>query len=34
MSGSISLLLAWTVKFARDVYERIWARAGVPLVEL
>ena len=34
MSGSFSLFLAWTVKFARDLYERTWARAGVPPVEL
>ena len=34
MSGSFSLLLAWTVKFAHDLYERTWARAGIPLVEL
>ena len=34
MSGSFSLLLAWTVKFACDLYERAWARAGVPLVEV
>jgi hypothetical protein len=34
MSGSFSLLLAWTLKLARDLYERTWARAGVPLVEL
>ena len=34
MSGSFSLRLAGTVKFARDLYERTGARAGVPLVEL
>ena len=34
MSGSFSLLVAWKVKFALDLYERTWARAGVPLVEL
>ena len=34
MSGSFSLLLAWAVKVARDLYERTWARAGVSLVEL
>jgi hypothetical protein len=34
MSGSSSLLVTWTVKFARDLYERTWARAGVPLVGL
>lgn len=34
MPGSFSLLLAWTVEFARDLYERTWARAGFPLVEL
>ena len=34
MSGSFSLLLAWTVKFARDLYERTWAHAGVPLTVL
>ena len=34
MSGSFSLVLAWMVEFARDPYERTWARAGVPLVEL
>lgn len=34
MSGSSSLLLAWTVKVARDLCERTWARAGVPLVGL
>ncbi len=33
MSGSFRLLLAWTAKFACDLYERAWARAGVPLVE-
>jgi hypothetical protein len=34
MLGSFSLLLAWTVKFAYDLYERTWASAGIPLVEL
>ena len=33
MSGSWSLLLAWAVTFTRDLYERAWVRAGVPLVE-
>jgi hypothetical protein len=33
MSVSFSLLLAWTVKVARDLYERTWARAGVLLLE-
>ena len=33
MSGSFSLLLAWTVTLACDLYERTWARAGVGLVE-
>ena len=33
MSGSLNLLLAWTVKVARDLYERTRACAGVPLVE-
>ena len=34
MSGSSSLPPAWTVKFARDLYQLTRARAGVPLVEL
>ena len=34
MSGSFSLLLAWTVKLACDLYERTWALARVQLVEL
>jgi hypothetical protein len=34
MSGSFSLFLAWTVEVARDLYERTWSRAVVPLVEL
>ena len=33
MSGSSSLLLAWAVAFACDLYERAWTRVGVPLVE-
>jgi hypothetical protein len=34
MSGSFSLLLAWTVKLAYDLYECTWALARVRLVEL
>ena len=34
MLGRFSVLLAWTVTFARDRYERTWASAGIPLVEL
>ena len=34
MLGSFSLLLIWAFGFARDLYERTWAYAGVPLVVL
>ena len=34
MLGSFSLLLAWTVKFAHDPYERTLASARISLVEL
>ena len=34
VSGSLSLLLAWTVSFASDVRERTCTRAGVRPVEL
>jgi hypothetical protein len=33
MLGSFSLLLAWTVEFAQDLYERAGASASIPLVE-
>ena len=33
VSGSLSLLLVWTVSFASDLYERTCTRAAVPLVE-
>ena len=34
MLGSFSLLLVWTVEFARDLYESTWACADVRLVDL
>ena len=34
MSGSFSLLLAWTVKLACDLSDRTWYVSRVRLVEL
>ena len=34
MLGSFSLLPAWAVQFARGLYERTSAHAGVPVVVL
>lgn len=31
--GAFNVLLAWTVEFGHDLYERTGASAGIPLVE-